>query len=212
MAEVKSGNRRAEKARETRRRMLEAARELFTEQGYGATTLQDVAGRAGVAVQTIYFTFGNKRTLLKEVVDVVVAGDDEPVPTMERPWFLDALAEPTAEGHLRAHVAGATAVLGRMAEIDEQVRVACATDPEVAALWPTDPDPRLAVQQAAAEVLVGKPGIRPGVTAARAGDLLYGLLSTELYLVLVRDRGWTPKSWERWVFETLRAQLCGGDG
>ncbi|WP_431682597.1 TetR/AcrR family transcriptional regulator [Kitasatospora sp. KL5] len=208
MGEVRGGGRRTEKARETRRRMLDAARGLFTEQGYGATTLQHVADRAGVAVQTIYFTFGNKRSLLKELVDVTVAGDDEPVATMDRPWFRDALAAPTAEEHLRAHVGGTRAILDRMAAIDEMVCVACATDPEVAALWPKENDPRLTVQAAAAAALAGKPGARPGVPAERAADLLYGLLSTEVYLLFVRDRGWTPDAWEQWAFETLRSQLC----
>src|SRR6266545_2689016 len=97
MSQVKRGSRRADKAKETRRRMLQAAGELFAEHGYGATTLQEVAARAGVAVQTIYFTFGNKRTLLKELVDVTIAGDVEPVATMERPWFREALAATTAD-------------------------------------------------------------------------------------------------------------------
>ena len=82
MPVVRSGGKKGEKSRQTRRRILEAAYELFVEQGYGATTLQDVATRAGVAVQTIYFAFGNKPSLLKELVDVTIAGDDEPISTM----------------------------------------------------------------------------------------------------------------------------------
>src|SRR5690349_16397972 len=88
----------------TRRRMLEAARELFVRNGYGATTLKEIADRAGVAVQTIYFTFGNKRVLLKELVDVAIAGDLEPVATMDRAWFQEVLAAETAEAHVRLHV------------------------------------------------------------------------------------------------------------
>src|SRR3569833_4652111 len=97
----------------TRRRMLEAARELFVVKGYGATTLKEIADRAGVAVQTIYFTFGNKRVLLKELVDVAIAGDLEPVATMARPWFRDAVAPPAAEAHVRLHVRGARGVQER---------------------------------------------------------------------------------------------------
>src|SRR5260370_10455257 len=111
MKRVKGESKRTERARETRSRMLEAARELFVEHGYGATALQDVADRAGVAVQTIYFTFGNKRSLLKELVDVTIAGDDEPVATMDRPWFPDAVAAETADAQLRAHVHGARLVM-----------------------------------------------------------------------------------------------------
>ena len=61
---------------------------------------------------------------------------------------------------------------------------------------------------AAARSLVGKPGARPGVSAADAADVLYGILSPELYLLLVRDRGWPPKRYERWALDTLHTQLC----
>src|SRR5689334_16863161 len=112
---VKSTGKKAEKSRQTRQRILRAANELFVDQGYGSTTLQGIAERAGVAVQTIYFAFGNKPSLLKELVDVTIAGDDEPIPTMEREWFREALATETAEAHLRAHVHGTCEILGRVA-------------------------------------------------------------------------------------------------
>lgn len=204
----KAPNRRTEKARETRTRMLDAARELFIGQGYGATTLADVAKSAGVAVQTIYFTFNNKRSLLKELVDVTVAGDDEPVATMDRQWYRDAIAAPTAVEQVRAQIAGSRAVLERVAPIISMVTVAVASDPEVAAIWPGDIDPRFTVLSNSALSLVDKPGARPGVSAAEAADLLYGILSPELYLLFVRDRGWSPERYEQWAFDTLRPQLC----
>ena len=64
------GTRRAEQARATRRRIIDQAARLFTEQGYAATTLDQIAAAADVAVQTVYFHFRNKATVLKEVVDV----------------------------------------------------------------------------------------------------------------------------------------------
>lgn len=211
MGEVKTGGKRAQRARETRRRIREAAAELFVERGYGATLLQDVADRAGVAVQTIYFTFGNKRTLLKEVADVAIAGDDEPVATMDRAWFTEVLATETASAHLRALVHGVRAMLERVAPITEMLRTATAVDPEVAALWRQEHDPRHTVHLASAENLVTKPGVRQGMTAAYAADVLFGLLSPELYLVFVRDRGWSPAEWESWALDTVRAQLCSDD-
>src|SRR5216684_907248 len=153
MMRVKSESKRAEKARHTRQRMLGAARELLIEQGYGATAIQDIADRAGVAVQTIYFTFGNKRSLLKELVDVSIAGDQEPVATMDRPWFRDVLATGTADAQLRAHVHGSRQVLDRVAAITEVLRAAAKTDPEIAEFWPQDPDPRFTVLSAAASAL-----------------------------------------------------------
>jgi AcrR family transcriptional regulator len=198
---------RADKARHTRRKIVDAARDLFVERGYGATALQDVADRAGVAVQTIYFTFGNKRTLLKELADLTIAGDDEPVATLDRPWFRAALAAGTAAEHLRGLVHGAREILERIAPIAEVLRTAATVEPEVAALWRQDPDPRFTVYAAAAQALVTKPDARAGLSAEHAADVLFGLLSPELYLVFVRDRGWSPERWEQWAYDTLRAQL-----
>jgi AcrR family transcriptional regulator len=210
MVRVKSESKRAEKARQTRQRMLDAARELLIEQGYGATSVQEIADRAGVAVQTIYFTFGTKRALLKELVDVSIAGDQQPVATMDRPWFRDALAAGTAGAQLLAHVQATRQVLSRVAEITEVLSTAAKTDPEIAELWPAQPDPRFTVLSAAATALVTKPDARAGLSAGHAADVLFGLLSPELYLLLVRDRGWTPDQWEQWAYDTLRTQLCAG--
>jgi AcrR family transcriptional regulator len=198
---------RAEGARQTRRKIVEAARELFIERGYGATTLQDIADRAGVAVQTIYFTFGNKRTVLKELGDITVAGDDEPVATTDRTWFRDALAADTAAEQLRGLVHGAREVLERIAPIVEVLRTAATVESEIAALWRADTDPRFTVYATAAKALVTKPDARAGLSAEYVADVTFGVLSPELYLVFVRDRGWSPERWERWAYETLRAQL-----
>ncbi|NUR90331.1 MAG: helix-turn-helix transcriptional regulator [Nonomuraea sp.] len=212
MEKVKRPDKRAERSRRTREKVVEAARDLFVAQGYGATSLQEVADRAGVAVQTVYFVFGNKRTLFKDVVDTSIAGDGEPVATMDREWFRGACAEPTAAGQVRAPVHGTREILGRVAPIMPLIAAASATDPEIAAQWPDGPDPRHTVQYAAAEALVRKPDVRPGLSVETAADLLYGLLSPQLYLIFVRDRGWSPDAWEEWARTTLTAQLCAGPG
>jgi AcrR family transcriptional regulator len=212
MDRVKRPDKRAERSRHTREKVVEAARELFVAQGYGATSLQEVADRAGVAVQTIYFVFRNKRTLFKDVVDTSIAGDTEPVATMDREWFRAACAEPTAAGQLRAHVRGTREILGRVAPIMSLITTAAATDPEIAAQWPDGPDPRYTVQYAAAEALAGKPDARPGVSVEMAADVLFGLLSPQLYLIFVRDRDWSPDTWEEWARTALTSQLCADPG
>jgi AcrR family transcriptional regulator len=208
VAQVKRTNARAVRAQETRRRILTAAHDLFVEQGYGATLLPEIAARADVAVQTIYFVFGNKRALLKEVVDVAVAGDLEPVATMDRPWFRAVLDAPTVPALLERLVDGSGAVLARVAAITKVVEAAMAGDPEVADLWPGPLDPRLVVLTAAAEALLTKPGRRRGLDAGVAVDVLYALLSPELYLVFVDGRGWSHQRWAAWTLATLRTQLC----
>ncbi|MEV0620562.1 TetR/AcrR family transcriptional regulator [Nonomuraea sp. NPDC050404] len=207
MSDAKKPNKKAQKSAETRQRIVRAAGELFVAQGYGATMLQQIADRAGVAVQTVYFVFGNKRRLLKELVDVTIAGDDLPVATMDRPWFREALEAATAQEHLERHVSGTAIVLERVSSTVKVLAEAAATDPEVAEMWPKE-DPRYIVATAAALSLVTKPGIRPGVSAEHAADLLYGVLSPDLYLLFVRERGWRPEKFERWAHDTLRTQLC----
>ncbi|MFF3346600.1 TetR/AcrR family transcriptional regulator [Streptomyces sp. NPDC002779] len=205
MTEVKG--KRGDKARETRRRIIDAAADLFVEQGYGATKLQEIADRAGVAVQTIYFVFRNKPTLLKELVDVAIAGDDDPVPTMDRPWFAEVTTAPTAESALAALVTGTRRTLERVAAIDEMVRAAAATNPEIRELWPQRTNPRYTVISTAARALTEKPGARPALSATEVADIVYALLSPELFLVLTRDRAWPPDKWERWAYDTLCSQL-----
>lgn len=208
MTIVKGAGKRAEKARLTRRRILAAAERLFVEHGYGATTVQDVADAAGVAVQTIYFSFGNKRTLMKEVVDVAIAGDDEPVPTLERDWFRAALAAPTAAELIERYTAGSADVKARLAPIFKVAETAAATDPELAELWRSDVDPRYTVCTEAARALVGKPDAAQGIGEEDAADVLYGMTSPDLYLVMVRSRGWNTERWQQWTAAALRAQLC----
>lgn len=207
MSQVKKVDGRAEKSRITRAKVLDAATELFVRDGYGATALQDIAEAAGVAVQTIYYGFGNKQTVLKQVVDRSIAGDDEPVATMDRPWFQEAQATATADEHLRAHIEGTTKVLARVAPIMKMLEAAAAADAGVAGLWP-DTDPRLTVQTATAQSLLSKPGARKDVTTEHATDVLYAVLSTELYLLLVTNRGWTTRQFADWAYDVLKPQLC----
>src|SRR5579884_93912 len=77
---------RTERRRETTRRVVEAAEGLFLERGYLATTMGDIAAAAGVAVQTLYLALGSKMAILGAVLDRAVAGDDEPVPVLQRQW------------------------------------------------------------------------------------------------------------------------------
>ena len=93
MTEVKkrrySSPLRTEQAQASRAAVLAAARELFVEQGYGGTTIDQVAARAGVSKPTVFTAVGNKATLLKVVRDVAMAGDDQP-----RTVTSEAFAEP----------------------------------------------------------------------------------------------------------------------
>jgi AcrR family transcriptional regulator len=200
---------RAEKARRTRQRMLDAAAHLFTERGWTGTTVEDIARTAEVGVQTVYFTFGNKRALLKEVLDTAIAGDADPVATLDRPWAREVLSEPDPAVQLALQAAGARRILERAAPILEAVRGAAAADPELAELWRTNLQQRHTVQLRFAEALATKADgpLRDGHDAASAADIALTVLGPETYVLLVTGRGWPPTRWERWAADTLVRQL-----
>ncbi|MET9774351.1 helix-turn-helix domain-containing protein [Streptomyces sp. NPDC006367] len=200
---------RAEKTRRTRQRMLDAAGRLFTEHGWAGTTVEDIARTAGVGIQTVYFTFGTKRALLKELLDTVIAGDLDPVATLDRPWARSVLDAPDPVAQLSLQATGARAVLERAASVLEVVHAAAAADREIAELWQLNRRQRHTVQLAFAEALVTKAGgaLRDGHDAVSAADIALAVLGPETYGLLVTGRGWTPARWEHWAADALVRQL-----
>jgi AcrR family transcriptional regulator len=202
--------RRAEQRRATRRRIVEEALRLFVGQGYVATTLEQIADAAGVAVQTVYFHFGSKRGVLAEGLDVLVAGDDEPVPLIERPWARQATGVPDAADSLRIWLSNARTILERAAPLMRVLRDAAGTDAEMAAALEVSQRQRHADHLALARHLDEIGGLRDGMSAERAGDLVYALVSPEMFQLLTEQRGWTPAEWESWAFDTLAHSLLRG--
>ena len=86
---------REEGARRTGELILAAAQDLFVAQGYVQTTIEQIAERAGVSRPTVFANAGSKRELLKRLRDLALAGDDDPVPVIERAWYQEALTERT---------------------------------------------------------------------------------------------------------------------
>ena len=203
----KNGTRRAQQARATRRRIIDQAAKLFIEQGYAATTLDQISTAAGVAVQTVYFHFRNKATVLKEVVDVAAVGDDEPVPVMDRPWVRRVRKEPDGRRALAIYLRNARAIFERIAPIMKTVRDAAGSDPEMAAQWQTNRKQTDTAQRTVVQWLADKHALRPELTVDRATDIVSCLVSIELYQLFTAERGWTPAQWERWIKDTLTATI-----
>ena len=117
--------------------MLAAARQLFVERGYVATTVDQVAERAGVSKPTVFAAVGSKRELLKVVRDVALAGDDAPGPVADRPWYREMLLEPDPQRSLWLHARNNARINERYADIDEVLHAAAGADAELQALWRT---------------------------------------------------------------------------
>ena len=187
--------------------MLEAARRLFTDRGYGATTLQAIADAASVSVATVYAVFGNKRAVLKELVDVSIAGDDEPVAIIDRPWVAQLREEPDRATRVRIFAANGRGILERRSAVDAIVQAAAATDPDIGELWSELRRQRREGQGRLLELVAGPEGFRRDLAPGEAGDILFTILSPEAYLTLVGERGWTPERFEAWSVEQIEALL-----
>jgi AcrR family transcriptional regulator len=198
---------RRPKAQATRRRILDAARRLFVELGYVATTIEAIAGHAGVAVPTVYLAFGTKRALLVELLDIAAVGDEEPVALLERPWVDELRHDPDPQGQLRRWIQESRHILARVAALWEVARNAAAADPDIAAEVHRYKTLTMQAQRWFVTVLAANGGLRDGLDPQRATDIVFGLLSHELYRLLVIEQGWSPEDWERWATDTLAAQL-----
>lgn len=199
--------RRRERARATRIRVLDAARALFIERGYVATTIDAIAERADVSSETIYSTFGNKRSLLTQLVDVSIAGDVNATPILERDWAQEMRDEPDPRRRLRMLAGQGRSILERRSAVDEVVRGAAAADPDIAALRDLGKAQRFAGQREFLRIVVGATGLREGMDLETAADILYAVGSPETYRLLVVDRGWSGSRFERWYGETLERLL-----
>jgi AcrR family transcriptional regulator len=200
--------RRRRRAETTRRRVVDAARDLFIERGYVGTTVEAIAARADVAPETVYAAFGTKRALLSTVVDVSIAGDVDAGPVIEQAWVAELRDEP--DPHRRAALLArqGTAILKRRHAIDEVVRGAAASDPEIAALLDRGKAQRRAGQLELLRVVVGDAGLRPGLDLEAAADILYALGSPETYRSLVIDRGWSSSRFEGWYADAINGLLA----
>ena len=203
MSEVKDPARRQynsavreEGARRTRHAIVVAAAELFVANGYGATSLADVAVAAGVARPTVFAAFGSKPALLRQVLDEALAGDDEPVPVAERRWFAPVWQAKTAEDVLTAY-ADVCVVIARRAADDA---------PEVSELWETLRRNR----RAGAAMVVGRIDELAGLEDAdRAIDVVWLFNDPAHYVALVLDRGWPEPVFRDWLAATLRTCVLG---
>ena len=203
---------RAERARLTRRRIIDAAAELFVERGYGATMLDQVAERAGVAVQTVYFHFGNKATLLKLALDVAAVGDDEPVPLLERPWLDRVKAEPDPLRMIELWVANGRSIMERVAPILAVIRGTVGADPDLAAQWHVNEQRRRAAHGTLAQILGDRGVLKTGLTRQDAADLAFLIDSVEGYFLATATLGWPPEHWERTTVSILTSTLLGTPG
>jgi AcrR family transcriptional regulator len=210
MADVKGSERayssplRAQQADATRRAVLDSARELFIAQGYGATTIEQIAAEAGVSKPTVFTAVGNKQTLLSAVRDVAMAGDDEKVSILQRPLAQHIRAEPDQRRAVELMAELFTGIGSRYAQIDAVLQGAAhGGEPGLRELWETSEQQRLAGARAWVTALAEKGPLRGGLEPDYAVDALWLYMAPDLFHRLVHGRGWAPERFQSWLTETL---------
>lgn len=189
--------------------MRDSARELFVKQGYAATTMDEIASEAAVAVQTVYYTFRTKGALLCEVMDVTAAGAETAPPVAQRPWMREAMTSPSPQRALALAIEHGTAIFERAAPLWPAINAAAAADPTVGEYWAGVTAGRRAGQHALVSRLAELGGLRPGLDVERGTDLVVVLIGHDTYSGLVEGAGWTVPTYQAWLFTTLTQQLLG---
>ncbi len=184
--------RRRQQAAETRAAVLVAASALFSEKGWAATGMRDVARAAGVSVETVYANFGSKADLLMAAMDVAVVGDASPVPLAGRAEFT-ALGTGGLADRASAAASLLEQVHARTAGIYLALREAAAADPGLAGrMREGEQRRRVSVEQGM--VLVAARPVTP-----RERDGLWAIAGVDVYRLLTELSGWTPGEYQAWL-------------
>jgi AcrR family transcriptional regulator len=198
---------REESAGRTRRRIVEAAAELFVERGYAGATIDAVAERAGVSRRTIFQSVGSKVELLKTAWDWAVVGDDQPIPVVDRPEIARMRAEGDPDRLVELWVEQVMRVASRVGPLALVLARAVDLDPEADAL-----QERIDVERrTGASHFVGGlatiGGLRPDVSLDEGADMAWVLMNPLFVRRLREDRGWSDDQVRTWLVRLTKASL-----
>jgi AcrR family transcriptional regulator len=190
--------------------VIEAAKRLFIEHGYPATTIEAIAEAADVPLPTLYRLFGSKRMLLAAVLDTSFGGDDEPVAFADRPAARAARAETDPVKMVNAFARIAREFMDRSSAIQYVLATAAQVDPDAAELLAEIRRQRHTGQSRIVAALDAAGALDPGLDKTEAADTVYALLSPDVHRILTVERGWPADRYERWIARSLATLLSAG--
>jgi TetR/AcrR family transcriptional regulator, regulator of autoinduction and epiphytic fitness len=198
---------RRDRAKATRRRITEAALAGFSGQGYAATTMDGVARGAGVAVQTVYFTFHTKAELLIAALELAGGEPDAPQAVMDRAWIGKVLEAPSGPRRLALIVEHGNDIYRRVGPLLPAVSAAASVDPDVDRAWQDLVARRRAGMGRIVDVFAERGELREGLDRSIALDVLFGIHRAETYLAFTVECHWSVPRFKAWQFVTLARQL-----
>jgi AcrR family transcriptional regulator len=183
----------------TQRIILDAARKLFVEQGYGITTIEAISDEAGVAVSTVYGIYKNKRGILKAIREGwhQESGQHE--------IYEQALHEMNATRRMEIAANATRRQWETSAAMMSIYASAAAVDSEAAIEFKE----AMAGRRAGMTHFIDETAsmLRPEITKERATAIYLALTRPEIYLELVEVFAWSPDEYEIWLAETLKQLL-----
>ena len=197
---------RRDRARATRLRMIHAAQRVFIASGYAGARMIDIATEAGVAVQTVYFTFHTKAELLQACYELAVLGEDDPRPPPAQPWHTAMLDARDGRAAIRLFAEGNSAIAARVALLDDVVRSA-AHEPDATQVRDHNEQLRRDGYRRIVDHLAGRFGLPAYLDPEDAVDILLTLAGPATYRALVADYGWPHDRFVDWLATTLSQQL-----
>jgi AcrR family transcriptional regulator len=202
---------RDRQARATRRAIVEAATELFVARGYGSTSIDDIADKAGVSRKTVFTSVGSKAAALKLAIDWAIVGDDEAVPLLERPHVKAGMAEPDARRILTDFARSICEISARIAPLTAVAEGASGLDPEIRALTEQGHVQRLQGMRVLAQALADRGALKAGLSTSEAADVLWLFNDPRTYQRIVLERRWDERRYEQWLADTLITLLIERD-
>ena len=194
---------RAERARQTRKHVIEAATRLFVQQGYATTTMRGIAAAAQVSIPTVELLFGTKAQLLHVVMDVAIAGDDEPVPVLSRPWAIEAASAQDLGDFLSAIAQVIGEAQARSAGVLLAAYEAARSDPDIQILIADRESQRQGTASWIVDGVTVRSPLRPGLDRAGAIDMVWMLMDPVVFSRLTRHRGWSLDRYASWFADSL---------
>jgi AcrR family transcriptional regulator len=191
---------RRQAADRTRTAILDAARELFTERGYAATPMTAIADRAGVALDTVYAAAGRKPELARLLIETAISGTDGAIPAEQRDYVRAIQAAPDAATKIAIYAAAITAIAPRLALVLAIIQQSAGGEPELAGLWNRIAERRAENMRRFVADLAAVHPLR--LDPDQAADVVWATNATELYQLLVGQRGWTAERYQRFLTDT----------
>jgi AcrR family transcriptional regulator len=186
-----------------------AAADLFVTQGFGLTTIDDIAAAAGVSRKTVFTSAGGKVEMLKLAIDWAVVGDDEPVPMIDRPDVREARLQTDPDAIVRHWASIAARASRRAAGLMMAATVAAGVDSEAAQLLANFAEQRLVGARQFVNHLAAHDGLRDGLSIDEAVDIVWIHNDPLLCHRLVTERRWSFERYEDWLYRTISLQLHG---